>query len=344
MTTTVPPATRARTAGWWWFALTAAAIAVYAPLPYLTAPLAELARDDVGLAAHYAAQPGWVRAALLVHAACGGIALLLSPLQFAARLRARAPGMHRAAGRVTLIAIAIGGASGLLLAPFSFAGPVGTAGFGSLALLWTLCAALAFRAIRRGDINSHRRWAIRLFALTYAGVTLRLWVMLLMPILAATGVPEEDLFERAYLFVPFLSWLPNVALAELLLHRRRQPHPQTPEPHYNPGPLNPTPAPTTRTSASDLSRAPPPRRPRTLQHQPTPTRCTRASNSSRALPPHPTLPSPTPEHRQHPQQRAPRRAPRRRPTPVRRDRPDAAPDKRTTAQARTPTTGVTARN
>ncbi|GAB2837454.1 DUF2306 domain-containing protein [Actinocorallia aurea] len=220
MKTTQPPVSRARTAGWWWFALTAAAIAVYAPLPYLTASLEQLARDDVGLAAHYAAKPAWVRAVLLVHAVCGGAALLLGPLQFAARVRGRAPRLHRAVGRVMLAAIVVGGIAGLLLAPFSFEGAVGTVGFGSLALLWTACAVLAYRAIRRGDAAAHRAWAIRLFSLTYAGVTLRLWVLLLMPILAATGVPEDALFERAYTLVPFLSWIPNLLTAELLLRRR----------------------------------------------------------------------------------------------------------------------------
>ncbi|ROO88303.1 putative membrane protein [Actinocorallia herbida] len=242
MTTAHPPATRARTTGWWWFALTAAAIAVYAPLPYLTASLETLARDDVGLAAHYAAQPAWVRAALLVHAVGGGVALLLGPLQFAARLRERAPRLHRATGRIVLTAIAVGGAAGLLLAPFSFAGPMGTAGFGSLALLWMLCALAAYRTIRRGNVAAHRRWATRLFALTYAGVTLRLWVLVLMPVLARTGVPEEDLFERAYALVPFLSWVPNLLIAELLL---RRPSPGAARPR-TPRPSHPEPAPRTR--------------------------------------------------------------------------------------------------
>ncbi len=53
---------------------------------------------------------------------------------------------------------------------------------------------------------------IRTFALTYAGVTLRLWLMVLIPLL------DGD-FLRAYVFTPFLCWVPNLVVAELLLRR-----------------------------------------------------------------------------------------------------------------------------
>ena len=94
-------------------------------------------------------------------------------------------------------AIAVAGAAGLVLAPVSLAGAIGTAGFGTLALTWLACAALGLRAILRGDITAHRRWMLRTFALTYAGVTLRLSLIVLIPLL-------DDDFLRAYLFTPFL--------------------------------------------------------------------------------------------------------------------------------------------
>jgi hypothetical protein len=55
---------------------------------------------------------------------------------------------------------------------------------------------MAFRAIRRGDISAHRRWAIRTFALTYAGVTLRLWLAVLVPTQTAlTGMDAQLAFD-----------------------------------------------------------------------------------------------------------------------------------------------------
>jgi hypothetical protein len=64
---------------------------------------------------------------------------------------------------------------------------------------------------------------IRTFALTYAAVTLRLWLFVLMAIQTdLVGVDAQTAFERAYLVVPFLAWVPNVLVAERYLSTRRR--------------------------------------------------------------------------------------------------------------------------
>ncbi|MEU1734787.1 DUF2306 domain-containing protein [Streptosporangium sp. NPDC020145] len=210
-----------RTVGLWWVVLTAVGIAVYAPLPYLTDTLRHLARSDVGIAATYVDQPGWAQAALYVHICFGGLALLVSPTQFVVRLRTRFPGFHRLCGRVVIVAMIVAGVAGLVMAPANMAGPVGTAGFGTLAVLWTTFAVAAYRAIRRGDVAAHRRWATRAFALTYAAVMLRAWPLVLVPLQTAFGVDEVTAFDRSYLADSFLSWVPNLLFAEVLLRRSR---------------------------------------------------------------------------------------------------------------------------
>jgi len=202
-----------RTVGIWWLALTAVAIAVLAPLPYVGQSLASLAAGESDMALNYVDRPAWVRTFLYIHMTGGGIALLLSPVQLSARIRARVPRLHRMSGRIVLCGIAVGGVAGLVLAPFNLAGPVGAAGFGLLAVLWLVFAARGFQAIRRRDVTVHRQWMLRAFALTYAAVTLRLWLGVLVPL---TGD-----FRTAYGIVPFLAWVPNLLLVEWLL--RRQP-------------------------------------------------------------------------------------------------------------------------
>ncbi|GAA3126404.1 DUF2306 domain-containing protein [Streptosporangium carneum] len=210
--------TRRRAVGWWWFVLTAVAIAVIAPLPYLTDSLRTLADGNDEFAANYAAQAPWMHAVFYAHIVFAAVALVLSPVQFAARLRARAPRLHRICGRVAMGCIGLGGVAGLLLAPVNLAGPVGTAGFGALAVLWLAFAVAAYRAIRRGDVAAHRRWAVRTFAMTYAGVMLRVWLPVLTPLLTALGGVDPDVaFTRAYLIVPFLCWVPNLLVAEVVL-------------------------------------------------------------------------------------------------------------------------------
>ncbi len=220
--TTWPPTWRTRTA-FWWIALSTLAIAVLAPLPYALSSLPDLAAQDQQLAANYAGRSAAVRSAFYLHIAFGGLALLLSPLQFAPRLRLRSPAAHRAVGRTVLVAIAIAGLAGLVLAPHNVAGPVGTAGFGLLALLWLGFSATALRAIRRRDVAAHRRWMVRAFALTYGAVTLRLWLgVLITAQIGIWGTDDGTAFERAYLLVPFLSWVPNLLVAEWYLAARRR--------------------------------------------------------------------------------------------------------------------------
>jgi uncharacterized membrane protein len=204
-----------RTAGLCWLALSAVAIAVFAPLPYVLNPLPDLAANGNEIAANYAAGPGWVRGTLAAHIVFAGLALLLSPIQLSGWVRARALALHRVIGRVVLASIVVGGASGFLLAWFNVAGPIGTAGFAALAVLWVTFALLGLRAILRGDVATHRRWMLRAFAMTYAAVTLRLWLLTLIPLLGD--------FRSAYLLVPFLCWVPNLVVVELVL-ASRTPH------------------------------------------------------------------------------------------------------------------------
>jgi ABC-type spermidine/putrescine transport system permease subunit II len=62
------------------------------------------------------------------------------------------------------------------------------------------------------DFAAHRRWMIRSFALTFAAVTLRLYLPLgfLLPVS----------FDDAYRVISFLCWVPNLLAAEWLLRRR----------------------------------------------------------------------------------------------------------------------------
>ncbi|MBI5231024.1 MAG: DUF2306 domain-containing protein [Coriobacteriales bacterium] len=207
-------------ATFWLFALACVGIALAAPFPYLTQPLDRLAEGGKGIAVHYAGQSLFMRQALLVHASSAGVALLLTPLQWSARFRRRWLAGHRVVGRITAVAIAVGAASGLIIAQVSYAGLVGTVGFSALALAWAASCTQMVRHARAKQLEQHRRWAIRTTALTFAGVTLRALVGIGIAFQQpATAVASQAAFDRVYVVMPFLCWVPNLLVAEWILRR-----------------------------------------------------------------------------------------------------------------------------
>jgi len=173
------------------------AIAVYVLLPLGAAVHPDMRETFVG---HN-------RLGIYTHIFASSIALALGPFQFIASLRTARPALHRWAGRIYLgIGVLFGGLSGLLVAFNAYGGPIARAGFACLAFAWLYSGLRAYQAIRRRDITSHRRWMIRNFALTFAAVTLRLW----LPGMVIAGIP----MAIAYTAVAWLCWVPNLVYAE----------------------------------------------------------------------------------------------------------------------------------
>jgi uncharacterized membrane protein len=155
--------------------------------------------------------------ALTVHAGFALVALFVGPFQFLPGLRARRRGLHRLMGRVYVTACLVGGLSGLVLAFGARTGPISTAGFGLLALLWMHATARAWRLAVQGRISEHRRWMIRSFALTFAAVTLRLYLP--YAFFSPFG------YDATYRAISFLCWVPNLLAAEIWLFASRSARP-----------------------------------------------------------------------------------------------------------------------
>jgi Predicted membrane protein (DUF2306) len=150
---------------------------------------------------------------LVLHAGAGATALLLSPLQLMPSLRRRAPKLHRGVGIVYVLGCTLGAASGAVLAYGSAAGIVASVGFGSLSLVWLFTTTAGWLAAARGRAAQHGQWMLRSFSLTYAAVTLRVYLAVL-PLLPVA-------FLNGYRAIAFLCWVPNLLVAELLLRRAR---------------------------------------------------------------------------------------------------------------------------
>ncbi|WP_071675562.1 DUF2306 domain-containing protein [Nioella nitratireducens] len=156
--------------------------------------------------------------ALYTHIGLAPVALILMPLQFTARLRGHRPRLHRRMGRVYGLVILLAGVAGLSLAAGTTAGPVAGLGFAILALLWLGTTGRAVWLAMQRRIVAHRAWMIRSAALTFAAVTLRLYLPFLE---AGFG------FDIGYVIVAWLCWVPNLLVAEWLIRRRPRQAPVT---------------------------------------------------------------------------------------------------------------------
>ena len=154
---------------------------------------------------------------LQVHVAASGVAMLVGAFQFFKPLRARAPTLHRWIGRIYVAACVIGGVAGGIIALSSNAGPIAGWGFLTLALLWVPFTLLALRAAMQRDFVAHERWMIRSSALTFAAVTLRIY----LPVAIIQNQGEFPL--DAYRAIAWLAWAPNLIVAELFIATLRKP-------------------------------------------------------------------------------------------------------------------------
>ena len=185
-------------------------VASYAVLAYGFLPLGALVHP--AMRATFQANA----AAVYAHILASVFAVVLGPLQFWPRLRTGRPALHRLFGRLYLgIGVLVGGLAGLVISFHAFGGIAARLGFACLALAWLYTGWCAYRAIRAREFAAHRRWMVRNFALTFAAVTLRLW----LPASMAASLPGE----LAYQVIAWLCWVPNLLVAELLLNRTPDP-------------------------------------------------------------------------------------------------------------------------
>ena len=152
---------------------------------------------------------GW----LVAHAIFSSTALLIGSWQFLSRLREHRLGLHRRIGKIYCVAVLLGWMTSLPIATHAKAGAISSAGFLVLGLLWISSTAAGYFTIRVGNVEAHRRWMIRSYALTAAAITLRIY----LPLLPWTGLP----FSTGYRIIAWVCWIPNLFFAEWLLHRKR---------------------------------------------------------------------------------------------------------------------------
>jgi uncharacterized membrane protein len=161
---------------------------------------------------------------VVLHIVGAGVYALLGAFQFAPSFRRRRPGWHRTAGRLLVVCGQLVGLSALWMTLF-YPWPAGDGAllyalrllFGSAMVMSII---LGFTTIRGGDVNGHRAWMMRGYAIGLGAGTQMLTLMV-GEIIA--GAPSE--LSRALLMGA--GWVINLGVAEWAIRKRQSPRART---------------------------------------------------------------------------------------------------------------------
>jgi uncharacterized membrane protein len=157
---------------------------------------------------------------VIVHIVSATLLSLLGPLQFAGGFRRRWLAWHRVAGRLLVVCALLVALSGLWMTQF-YAPPensglllyVSRIVFGS-AMAASIVVGLA--AILRRNVQAHRRWISRGYAIGLGAAT----QMLVLMVAGIVAGPPNELTHDALMA---LSWVINLAVAEWAMRKRHTP-------------------------------------------------------------------------------------------------------------------------
>ena len=145
------------------------------------------------------------------HIISGGLALLVGWIQFSSKMRTRNILLHKQVGKFYLIAVFLSSIAGIYIGFYATGGIISPLGFISLGIIWFYTTLMAYLHIRNKRIEQHQKMMIYSYAACFAAVTLRIWLPILIMIFGD--------FNKAYVIVAWLCWVPNLLLAKLITSR-----------------------------------------------------------------------------------------------------------------------------
>ena len=160
----------------------------------------------------FAVKTGIYLPAFYAHIFGASIILIAGFFQFSKWVNSRSK-LHKLLGKIYVFGVLFFAAPGAYVMTFFI--NRGTGVFISFLLqntLWVTFTLYAWLLVRNRKIDEHIRMMRRSYALAFAAVTLRFYIWLFTVFGNGVG------FENNYLIIAFLSWLPNLVIAELINH------------------------------------------------------------------------------------------------------------------------------
>jgi uncharacterized membrane protein len=156
-------------------------------------------------------------AGVALHFLAGGIILVLGSIQFIEWVRQKFPVFHRWLGRVYVVACALTAIGGLtyIIVKGTIGGMVMNIGFSGYGLAMLLCAVLTMKFARDKNFDSHRAWAIRLYALAIGSWLYRMYYG--FTFFSGVGWHQSDFRGTFDIIMTFFFWVPNLLVAEFFI-------------------------------------------------------------------------------------------------------------------------------
>lgn len=157
--------------------------------------------------------PVW-KAFFNTHIVFGGLALLIGWTQFNRYLRTHFKKLHRVVGFIYVSATWLSVLGIAYISFFAEGGPIAFVGFSLSGIIWFYTTLQGYITIRKGEVVKHQQFMIYSYATCLGAATLRIW----LPLLVIT----TDNFILSYQWVAWLSWVPNVMVAYLIVQKQKK--------------------------------------------------------------------------------------------------------------------------
>ena len=147
------------------------------------------------------------------HLIGGGISLIICTFLLIDYIRLNRLYLHRLLGRIYVITVFLSALSGFRLSFETEAGLPSNLGLATLSICWLIATFNGFRFAVAKQIESHRLWMMRSFALTISAVFFRLDLALMSTFINAS-------FLEIYATVSWHSWVCTLIVVEWFFIRK----------------------------------------------------------------------------------------------------------------------------
>lgn len=151
-----------------------------------------------------------------VHIFSAPLVVLAGASQFSRTLMIEKANWHRNIGKMYVgIILLLSAPAGLVMSFYANGNAVSKFSFTFLTILWWILTYLAYRKALQKQWIAHANFMIRSYALTFSAITLRLYMFLI----AKIGFFSTWSATEIYVMLSFMSWIPNLAFAEILIFK-----------------------------------------------------------------------------------------------------------------------------